>query len=68
MMNPRVAEEYHNLLMTTGYHVQSDAIFFDPKSPGFQHPHQKNSRIMLATVEMNPETKRFQATKVVDAV
>ena len=35
-------------------------IFFDPKSPGFVHPHQKNSRIMLATVELNPENKKFE--------
>lgn len=66
-MNPRVAEEYQNLLMSTAYNAQSDVIFFDPKSPSFVHPHQKNSRIMLASVEMNPGNKRFKATKVVEA-
>jgi hypothetical protein len=58
-----VAEEYRNILLATG-NANSDSgfIFFDPKPVGFMHPHQKNSRIMLATVERNPENKRFETT------
>jgi hypothetical protein len=58
-----VAEEYRNILLATGGATNDPGlIFFDPKPVGFMHPHQKNSRIMLATVEMNPENKRFETT------
>ncbi len=60
-MSQRVADEYRNILMATGGATNDPGfIFFDPKSPGFVHPHQKNSRIVLATVEMNPENKKFE--------